>query len=182
MAVTAVVVARMTSTATSAWPVGNEFSPSVKQQIETVRPFTGVSRSGRDQTRCAGPEVGVCECVRVQAAPVDFHAEQFLQPDVTEVDVASKVIEQRKLAWLVWRLEDHGLETERLHESVCEPRVQASVLVEESDCAGAFPSFDHELDRAGVEPGLSLVDPCRQRLVAEPAVVLLAKFHLHVEA
>src|SRR5580765_8395275 len=40
MAVTAVVVARMTSTATSARSPAYSYSPSAKQLIETVSPFT----------------------------------------------------------------------------------------------------------------------------------------------
>src|SRR5438093_1105522 len=46
MAVTAVVVARMTSTATSARSPAYSYGPSAKQQIETVSPFTSSLRFG----------------------------------------------------------------------------------------------------------------------------------------
>ena len=41
----------------------------------------------------------------MQAAPVDFDTQQFLDPDIAQVDVAAEMIEQRELAGLVRRLE-----------------------------------------------------------------------------
>src|SRR5262249_39358471 len=130
----------------------------------------------------AGPEVDLSERVRVQAAPVDFNAEQFLQTNVTEMDVSAKVIQQGKLAWLVGRFEDNGLKSERRNKPVCVCRIQVAILMEQPDSPRAFPGFDDELQGAGVEPLLALVDPRRERLIAEPPVVFLAELHLHIEA
>ena len=122
------------------------------------------------------------ERIRVQAAPVDFNAEQFLQTDIAEMDVPSKMIQQGKLAWLVRGFEHDGVEPERMDKPVCVCRIQVSILIEESDSLCALPRFDDELDRTRIEPFLPLVNPRSERPVAEPAVMLLPKLHLNIEA
>src|SRR5262245_38989311 len=128
----------------------------------------------------AGPEVDLSERIRVQAAPVDFNAQQFLQTDVTEMNVSSKVIQQRKLARLVRGFEHDGLEAESRDKPVCVCGIQVSILIEQSDSPRAFPGFDDELHRAGVEPFLALVDPRGERPVAKAPIVLLPELHLHI--
>jgi hypothetical protein len=78
----------------------------------------------------AGPELGVSERIRVQAAPVDFNAEQFFQTDIAEMDVPSKMIQQGKLAWLGRGFEHDGVEPERMDEPVCVCRIQVCILIE----------------------------------------------------
>jgi hypothetical protein len=129
-----------------------------------------------------GPEVRVSERIRVQTASVDFNAQQFLQTDITEMDVPSKMIQEGKLAWLVRRFEHDCVEPERIDKPLCICGVQPSVLIEESDSSRAFSRFDDQLDRSGVEPFLPLVDPRSERPVAEPAVMFLPELHLNIEA
>jgi len=88
----------------------------------------------------------VSERIRVQAASVDFDAEQLLQTDITEMDVPSKVIQQGKLARLVRGFEDDRIEPERLDKPICKCGIQVSILVEQSDSLRAFSCFDDELD------------------------------------
>src|SRR5262245_4520986 len=97
------------------------------------------------------------------------------------MDVPSKVIQQGKLARLVRGFEHDRIEPERLDKSICKCRVLVSILVEQSDSLRAFSCFDDQLDGTRVEPVLPLFNPRRKRPLAEPAVVFLAKLHLHVE-
>ena len=99
------------------------------------------------------------ECIRVQATPVDFNAKQFFQPDIAEMDVPSKMIQQGKLAWLVRGFEHYGVEPECMDKPVCVCRIQVSILIKESDSLCALSGFDDELDRARIEPFLPLVNP-----------------------
>ncbi len=121
------------------------------------------------------------ECIRVQPPPVDFDTKQLFQPDIAEMDLPAKMIEQGKLAWLVRSFKHYRLETEHRRELVCVCGIQVSVLIKESDSPGALSCFDHQLDRTGIEPLLTLVDPCGKGAVIEPSIMLLAKFHLDVE-
>src|SRR5215471_9839182 len=118
----------------------------------------------------------------MQSTPVDFDAEQLLQPDITEMNVPSEVIQQGELAWFVRRFEDDGVEPERTDKPFRVCGIQVSILIEQSDSLCAFPGFDDELDRTGIEPFLALVDPRRERPIAEPTVVFLSELHLNVEA
>src|SRR5262245_45725248 len=117
----------------------------------------------------------------MQAASVDFNAEEFLQPDITEMDVPAKMIQQGKLARFVWGFEHDGVEPERLDKPVRVCGIQLSFLIEQSDAQCTFPGFDDELERTGIEPFLPLVNPRRKRPVVEPPVMLLSQLHLNVE-
>src|SRR6516162_1253224 len=127
------------------------------------------------------PEVFMRVSIRVQAPPVDFNAQEFFQPDITQMDLISEMIQESELAGLVRRFEHAGFKPERLDESVRKVRVEVSAVVEQSDTAGALSGLDHNLHGSSVKPSLALVDPGSQRLVAESAVVLLAQFHLHIQ-
>ena len=122
------------------------------------------------------------ERIRMQATPVDLNAEQFLQTDITEMDIPSKIIQQGKLAWLVRGFEHDCVESEGTHEPLCIRGIQLSIVVEQSYSLCAFPCFNNELDGARIEPFLSLVNPPRERAVVEPAVMFLAELHLNIEA
>src|SRR5262245_46951670 len=98
------------------------------------------------------------------------------------MDIPAEVIQQGKLAWLVWSLEHDGVEPECVDKPFGICRVQASILIEQSDALCAFTRFDDELDGARIEPFLPLFNPYGNRVVGETAVVFLAKFHLNVEA
>src|SRR5205823_6558035 len=56
--------------------------------------------------------------IRMQSTPVDFDAEQFLDPNVAKMDRAAKMVEKRKLTRFVRRLEEDAFETECLCEAV----------------------------------------------------------------
>src|SRR5262249_45447071 len=118
----------------------------------------------------------------MQAASVDFNAEQFLQTDIAEMNLPAEMIQQGKLAWLGRGFEHDPVEPERLDKPFGIGRIQVSILIEESDTHRAFASFDDELDRPRIEPFLSLVNPCRERVGGESSVVLLPELHLNGEA
>ena len=74
------------------------------------------------------------------------------------MDFTAKVIQQFKLAGFVGRLEDDGLKTEGVGKAIGEGRVETALVVEQADAAGALASFDHQLQGAGIEPSLALLD------------------------
>ena len=112
----------------------------------------------------------MCEGIGMQAAPVDFNAEQFLQTNIAETDVPAKMVQQGKLTWLVRRLERDGLEPERTDKPVRVRGVQVSMLIKESDSLCAFPRLDDDLVCTRVEPFLPLLDLAGERPVGEPAI------------
>ena len=122
------------------------------------------------------------ECIRMQAAPVDFNAKQFFQPHVAEMNVPSKMIQKGKLAWLVRGFKHDCVEPECMYKPVCVCRIQVSIVIKQSDSLCAFSGFDDELDRTRIEPFLTLVNPRRQRPAVKATVMLLPKFHLDIEA
>src|SRR5215467_12440908 len=97
------------------------------------------------------------------------------------MDVSSKMIQQGKLAWLVWGFEHDCLEPECIDKPVGICGIQVSRLIEQSDALRAFPGLDDQFDCASVEPFPSLVNPLRERLIAEPAVMFFPELHLNVE-
>src|SRR4029453_13249080 len=98
------------------------------------------------------------------------------------MDIPPEMVQQGKLAWLGRGFEHDGVKSERVNKPVCVCGIQAPILIEQSNPLRAFPGFDDELECAGIEPFLSLVDPRRERLLAEPSVMFLPKLHLHIEA
>ena len=109
----------------------------------------------------------------MQPAPVDLDTEDLLQSHVAEVDGRAEMIEQRELAALARRLEDDCVVPERIGERVGKARVQIAVFVEEADGLGALTGLDDELDRAGVEPLITLLDENLDGVVVEIVLVLL---------
>jgi hypothetical protein len=118
----------------------------------------------------------------METAPVDFDAKQLFQSDIAEMHVSSKMIQKGELTCLVRSFEHYRFKSEYVDKPVCVIRIQVSILIKESNSSCAFSGFDNELNRSGIEPLLTLVNPPRQRLVVETAVVLLSKFHLNIEA
>src|ERR1043166_8096372 len=98
------------------------------------------------------------------------------------MDVRAEMVEQRELARFVRGLEYDRLPVEGLREIIGERGLQTAVIVEETDALGAFPRLDNELERAGVESAMTLVDPFGDRVLGERAGVFLAQFELDVEA
>ena len=78
------------------------------------------------------------ERIGVQAAPVNFDAEQFLQTDVTQLDVPSN--DSAGQIQLVRGFEHDGVEPERMDKPVCVGRIQVSILIEESDSVRSLAS------------------------------------------
>ena len=123
------------------------------------------------------------ERIRVQAAPVDFNAKQFLQTDIAEMDVPPKMVQQGKLAWLGRGFEHDGVESERVNKPVCVCGVQVSILIEQSDSLVRFPWLRRRVGRA---PASSHSCPwsihAESVSLVEPSVVFLPKLHLNIEA
>src|ERR1043165_1532642 len=106
--------------------------------------------------RIARTQVRLSERVRVQAPPVNFHAQQFLQPHIAQPDIPSKVVEHRKLACLVRRLEYHLRQAEFGGESIGEGRVEAPAVVEQTHSTSALPRLHYKLYGARVQPSLAV--------------------------
>src|SRR5689334_7585263 len=98
------------------------------------------------------------------------------------MDIPPEMIQQSKLAWLIRRFEHDRGAPERIDKPFCVCRVQASILIEQSDALCAFTRFDDELHGARIEPFPPLFNPEGNRVVGETPVVFLAKLHLDIEA
>ena len=55
---------------------------------------------GGNRDRPDRPQTFFRKRVGVETAPVDFHAQHFLQPDIAKPDLWTEIIEKRKLAGL----------------------------------------------------------------------------------
>src|SRR5262245_63218506 len=97
------------------------------------------------------------------------------------MDLGAEMIEKGELARLVGRLEHQRLEPEGAREAIRQRAVQAPLLVEQPDAAGALPSLDDQLAGPGVEPPLPPLDQLRHPLARERPTVLLAQLELHLE-
>jgi len=117
----------------------------------------------------------------MQTSSVDLDAKQLFQSDIAEMYVPSKMIQKGELTCLVRGFEHYRLEPENINKPVCVVRIQISILIKESNSFCAFSGFDNELNRARIEPFLTLINPLGKGLVVKTAVVLLAKFHLNIE-
>src|SRR5262245_40787543 len=136
--------------------------------------------SGNENGPSDGAEVFMSECIRVQSSPVDFDAKQFFQSDIAKMDLSAEMIQQGKLAWFVWRFKHHSLEAEHRDKSVRICAIQSSLAIKKSNSLGALSRFDYQLDCTGVQPLLTVLNPCFKRLVTEATVMLLAELHLNV--
>src|SRR5690349_13740774 len=127
-AVASAATSAVASAPTSAVAWAQSSGVSGKQQIRTFLLLTSsLLISGNKNILSSGAEVRVCKCVGVQAPPVNFDAKQFFKPDIAEMDLGTKMIQQGKLAWLVGRLKDYGLETELGHKLFGVAGIQMSV-------------------------------------------------------
>src|SRR5438067_6429245 len=118
----------------------------------------------------------------MQAAAIDFDAQQFLQPHVAEVYLAPEVIEQGKLAGLVGRFKHHDVMPERLNEAVRICRIELAFSVEKPDATSALSSFNHQLQGSSVQPAATLLDEGFDGVLIKRPAVLLSQFELHVES
>src|SRR5262249_26481731 len=64
--------------------------------------------------------------------------------------------------------------------SVC--LIQVSVLIEESNFSGALSRFDDQLNRTGIEPLPTSVNPCCKSPPGETTIMFLTEFHLNFES
>src|SRR5438067_1741988 len=148
-AVTAVVDARSTSTATMASAYPYRSIASGKQSMTTVPsvapPVPPPSINGGIPERIDRPQPAFGEGIGVQTVPVDLDPQQLLEPDVGQLHVGPEVVEQGELAALGRRLEDQHVKTELVSQRVGVSPVEFTGVVEESDTAGALPRLDDEL-------------------------------------
>src|SRR6185369_5996579 len=152
-------------------------------------PMPPVPRARR-RSRCpksrrgkyARPQVLLAKGVRIQATPVNLHAQQLFEPDIAQPYPRPKVIEERELTRLGWRLECHDIETELDREAIRQDGAEGSGFIEKPDALGTFPSLHHQFASAGVQPAAPLSDPLLRRVRAEGAGVLLAQLKLHFES
>ena len=80
----------------------------------------------------------------MQATPVNLHAQQLFEPDIAQSYSRPKVIEERELTGLGWRLECHDIETELGGEAVRQDGAEGSGFIEKPDAFGALPGFHHQ--------------------------------------
>src|SRR5207244_697738 len=74
-------------------------------------------RSWSDRIRRDRSQILSRESVRMEPTPVNFHAKKLFQPDIAEVHFATEMVQQRKLASFVGRLEQHRIQAERLRKA-----------------------------------------------------------------
>src|SRR5712691_10114355 len=118
----------------------------------------------------------------MQSTPVDFDAEQLLDPHVAEMDLTAKMIEKGELAWLIWRFEQGPVKAECFRETIREGLSQIPLLNQKGRRLCAFTGLNHELQRAGIQPSMSLLDPFPKCCFRKWSVVLFPKLELNVEA
>src|SRR5262245_54485704 len=112
---------------------------------------------------------------------IDFNPQQLLDPDVAELNLGTEMVEQRKLTRLVWRLEHRLLHPESLDKGLGELRLQAALLVEQTDILRAFPALYHNSFGACVQPLFSHADEMLDDVRSEGATMLLAHLELNAE-
>src|SRR2546430_11412854 len=79
------------------------------------------------------------ESVRMEPTPVNFHAKKLFQPDIAEVHFATEMVQQRKLASFVGRLEHHRIQAERLRNAIGISAMEVSLIVKTSQFFCALP-------------------------------------------
>src|SRR5215469_13390591 len=84
------------------------------------------SRSG--QIRRGRPQILLRESIRMEPTPVNLYAKKLFQPDIAEVHFPAEMVQQRKLAGLVGRLEHHRSQAERLREAIGISAMEVSLV------------------------------------------------------
>src|SRR4029077_14252534 len=107
------------------------------------------------------PQIVLAERIGMQATPVNFDSQQFFQPDIGEPDLAAKMIQKGELTGLVGRFEGNPVKAESLCEAIRKGAVKIAVNVEQPDSLGGFARLYDQLDGAGIEPTVPLVDQLR---------------------
>src|SRR5437588_12809906 len=97
------------------------------------------------------------------------------------MDLAAEMIEKRELAGLVWRFKQDPVETECLCETISKGAPQIPFIIKQAYTFCAFTSFHHELQGAGIQPSMPLLDPIPERCFGEWAVVFFTKLELNIE-
>src|SRR5207253_10042911 len=89
-------------------------------------------RSWSDRIRRDRSQILSRESVRMEPTRVNFHAKKLFQPDIAEVHFATEMVQQRKLASFVGRLEHHRIQAERLRKAIGISAMEVSLIVKKS--------------------------------------------------
>src|SRR5437879_192253 len=117
----------------------------------------------------------------MQSAPVDLHSEEFLQPDVAQMDLAAEVFQHGELTGLIGRFKNHYCEPKRVGQTIRESWVELALVVEEPHTSSALSGLHHQLNRSGVHPTVSLCDQLIDYPLMERASMLLPQLKLDLE-
>src|SRR6516162_7842042 len=134
------------------------------------------------QIRGERPQILLREGIRMKPTPVNLHAKKLFEPDIAEVHFAAEMVQQRKLAGFVGRLEHHRIESERLREAIGISAIEVSLTVKKPHFFCALPGFHDELQSARIEPPPPLLDQLRYAVLGKRAGMLLAQLELNIQA
>src|SRR5437879_12824034 len=109
----------------------------------------------------------------MEPTPVNFHAKKLFQPDIAEVHFATEMVQQRKLASFVGRLEHHRIQAERLRKASGISAMEVSLIVKKSHCFCALPGFHDQLQRSRIEPRPPLLARLRYAIPRQRSCLLL---------
>src|SRR5437762_1082947 len=119
---------------------------------------------------------------RPAATAVNFHATKLFQPDIAEGYFASEIVQQRKLANFVGRLEHHRIQAERLRKAIGISAMEVSLIVKKSHFFCALPGFHDQLQRSRIEPPPPLLDQLRYAVLGKRSGMLLTQLELNIQA
>jgi hypothetical protein len=117
----------------------------------------------------------------MQTAPIDLHTEEFFEPNVAEMHLTPKMIQERELTLFVGSLEHDSFMPERCYETIGETCVEISIVIKESNPSCTLPRFYHQLNCSCIEPPLSLLDQTLDGIFRKRAGMFLAKFKLNLK-
>src|SRR6266699_3216773 len=118
----------------------------------------------------------------MEPTPVNFHAKKLFQPDIAEVHFATEMVQQRKLASFVGRLEHHRIQAERLRKAIGISAMEVSLIVKKSHFFCALPGFHDQLQRSRIEPPPPLLDQLRYAVLGKRSGMLLTQLELNIQA
>ena len=109
----------------------------------------------------------------MEAAAVDFYAQNFLQPDITEVHLSTEVVQEGKLAGLVGSFEHYRVQAKRFSKTIGESGIEISCFAEQSHALSALSCFHDQLEGTSIEPSVPLLNQVTDGVFRESSGMLL---------
>jgi hypothetical protein len=118
----------------------------------------------------------------MQAAAVNFDAQDFFQSYIAKMDLAAEVLEKGKLARFGRRFKQEQIESEVPGKTIGKGGIEVSVNIEEPDSASALAGLNNQLQGAGIEPPRTLRQELLNRFLVESPGMFLSQFELNLQA